>query len=240
MKILGYSERGIINSLIFSIGQVKKAKGNELMARFLSEVKLPEKLVLVNPLKYTVLLEQSFSRFGDSDLVIIIHYADPEENKILFIEGKVKTFQRKHWSLKNEFAKYFEKEQYKNKERYNGYSSNLFFQLYLKKLMFDNCNSTDFKTGISESKFGDNRKIGDNRVVLEALKKIKNCKQAYYIGIIPATNDEIEDLVSDSNYKSEELKLHFLSWKTVHDFCKKEDKLKKVLDIFDYNEGQIY
>ena len=235
MKILGYSERGIINSLIFSIGEDK-----ELMTRFIGEVMFPEQLKLGNPADYTILLEQSFSRFGDADLVIIIQYENPEENRLLFIEGKVKTYQRKHWSLKKEFEKYSEKEQYRNKEKYNGYSSNLFFQLHLKKLMFDNCRLTNFKDGIEELKFGDNRKIGDNKIVIKALELILNCQKAYFIGIIPTTNDEIEDLSNDSNYRSENLKLHFLSWKTVHDFCKKEDKLKKVVDIFDFNDGQIY
>jgi hypothetical protein len=240
MKILGYSERGIINSLIFSIGEDKEFEGNSLMRRFISEITLPEKLEIGSPINYTILLEQSFSRFGDADLVIIIHYKKTEDDKVLFIEGKVKTSQRKHWSLKGEFERYFEKDQYEKKEKYNGYSSNLFFQLYLKKLMFDNCTLPIFKSGVTEPKFGDNRKIGDNKVVLEALEKIKKCKEAYYIGIIPSTNDEIEDLISDNDYKIEKLKLYFLSWKTVHEFCKSEEKLKKVLDVFEYNKEQIY
>ena len=235
MKILGYSERGIINSLIFSIGE-----DMELMGKFISMISLPEKLVLGNPLDYTILLEQSFSRFGDSDLVIIIHYEESKEDKVLFIEGKVKTFQRKHWSLINEFGKYSEKEQYIVKHKYSGYSSNLFFQLHLKKLMFDNCNSTEFGSGIAELKFGDIRKIGDNKVVKKALELILKCKEAYYIGIIPASNDEIKDLISNKEYQGENLKLHFLSWKSVHNFCKEEQKLKKVVDIFSFKEGQIY
>lgn len=240
MKILGYSERGIINSLIFSIGEDKEIEGNELMGRFINKISLPEKLLLGIPLNYTILLEQSFSRFGDSDLVILIHYEKAEDDIVLFIEGKVKRSQRKHWGLKAEFERYFEKEQYEKKIKYNGYSSNLFFQLHLKKQMFDNCNLSDFKNGVYEPKFNDNRKIGENKVVLKALEKIKRCKEAYYIGIIPSTNDEIKELIKDNDYISDNLKIHFLSWKTVHDFCKAEDKLEKVVKIFEYNKGQIY
>lgn len=237
MKILGYSERGIINSLIFTIGNDK-----ELMAEFIALIGIPE-LKIGNPKDYTILLEQSFSRFGDADLVIIIHYEKPEDNKVLFIEGKVKTSSG-NWNIQYQFDKYFDKVQYDKKEKYNGYSSNLFFQLYLKKLLFVNCTASEFEKGITEPKFDDIRKIGENKVVLKALKKIKKCKEAYYIGLIPSRKAGIQDLICKEDYKNDlhndELTLHFLSWKKVHNFCKREEKLKKVVKIFKYNKGQIY
>lgn len=52
MKILGYSERGIINSLIFSIGEDK-----ELMSKFINKITVHESFKLGNPKRYTVLLE---------------------------------------------------------------------------------------------------------------------------------------------------------------------------------------
>jgi hypothetical protein len=110
MKILGYSERGIINSLIFSIGDDK-----ELMDEFIKLINIPEIEKLKDTAKdYTILLEQSFSRFGDSDLVIIIHYEKPEDNKVLFIEGKVKTSSG-NWNIQSQFDKYIDKEQYTKK-----------------------------------------------------------------------------------------------------------------------------
>ena len=71
MKILGYSERGIINSLIFCIVE---SKDKELMNKFIELIKIPELTVLGEPNDYTILLEQSFSGFGDADLVIIMEY----------------------------------------------------------------------------------------------------------------------------------------------------------------------
>lgn len=245
MKILGYSERGIINSLIFSIGD-----DIELMNAFIDLIKIREIKELKSTVKdYTILLEQSFSRFGDADLVIIIEYENPEDNKVLFIEGKVKTSQS-NWIIQSQFDKYTKK------DRYNGYSSNLFFQLHLKKLLFDNCKKYEFEKGIIEPKFEDFRKIGENKVVLKALKKIKKCKEAYYIGLIPSTKGEIKDFKNTKNDLSDfidndDLRLHFISWKKVEKFCKKHNnpeskkelihpKLNKVLKIFKYNKGQIY
>ena len=87
MEILGYSERGIINSLIFNIGGKK-----ELMNRFIELIALPAPFELGQPTDYTILLEQSFSDFGDADLVIIIHYEKPKLNKVLFVEGMFSSF----------------------------------------------------------------------------------------------------------------------------------------------------
>ncbi|PTT10124.1 hypothetical protein DBR27_06545, partial [Flavobacterium sp. HMWF030] len=172
MKILGYSERGIINSLIFSIGDDKK-----LMREFVRLISIPEieesTEIIID---YTILLEQSFSRFGDSDLVIIVEYEDPKQKKVLFVEGKVKTYQSRKWCLEKQFEK-FERE-----EKYKGSSSNLFFQLYLKKLLFDNCNSSAFADGIKEPRFQENRKIGKNEIVLKATKLVQECHEAYYVG----------------------------------------------------------
>lgn len=229
MKILGYSERGIINSLIFSIVE-DKDKGLGLMSQFIELIDIPEIKKLDKPKDYTILLEQSFSRFGDADLVIIMHYEKPKQNKILFIEGKVKTYQRKHWSLEKQF------ENFNKKEKYDGYSSNLFFQLSLKKLLVDYCAKYEGQKdekGIEEPKFGDFRKIGKNGIVKKAFEMIKD-SQAFYIGLIPSTKKEIDDFEKDNDTE-----LHFLAWKRVHSFCD-TNKLEKVIEIFDYNDEQIY
>lgn len=234
IKILGYSERGIINSLIFEIGE-----DIELMSDFIGYIDLPISFKLEKPTKYTVLLEQSFSRFGDADLIIIIHYEKPEQKKVLFIEGKVKTSQG-NWKIQTHFDKYIDEVQYEKKEKYNGYSSNLFFQLYLKKLLIEYrvaCKNVNILQGILEPKFGDIRKIGNNKVVLKAFNLIE-CKKenAYYVALIPTLHEDIKKFKGKADYD-----ISFLSWETVHNFCKNnKKKLNKVLEIFEYNEGQIY
>ena len=222
MKILGYSERGIINSLIFEIGGDKA-----LMDGFVKEIGIEGLFKPEQPKDYEILLEQSFSGFGDADLIVIIEYESCK--KVLFIEGKVKTSQRKHWSLHKQFNKYNEK------KKYNGYSSNLFFQLYLKRLLMKKKDT--IKNNRKSKIIGRfrERKIGENEIVWKAFKKLLKIEKAYYVGLIPSTNKEIYDFEKVNNTG-----LHFLAWETIHKFCKDNEKLEKVVKIFDYNDGQIY
>jgi hypothetical protein len=226
MKILGYSERGIINSLIFSIGEDKV-----LMDKFIGEISLPNPFELGNPKRYTILLEQSFSDFGDADLVIIIHYKDEEvekaeDKKVLFIEGKVNT-SLSSWNIIKHYNNYDEG------IKFDGYSSNLFYQLYFKTLLIKHWNdinvNKEFKV---DSKFRE-RKIGNNPIVHKAFNLIE-CSQAYYIGLIPTRQDDFDKFKGKLDFD-----MHFLLWEKVEKFCQ-DNKLDKVLKIFEHNDEQIY
>lgn len=231
MKILGYSERGIINSLIFSIGE-----DEELMDGFISKINIPEIESLKDKVKdYTILLEQSFSRFGDSDLVIVIEYEEPQKNKVIFIEGKVNTFNGR-WNIQSQFDKYLRPLNGANFIKTSDYWSNLFSQLDLKKLLIENWSKivTDKEFEINTAYLG-NRKIGSNGIVLNALQFVEcNISDAYFVGLIPSTEVEIKEFKKRDNTGN-----YYISWEKVHEFCK-EYKLEKVLDIFEYNKGQIY
>jgi len=232
MKILGYSERGIINSLLFNIGGDK-----ELMDEFIGLIKIPEIEKLKDSAKdYTVLLEQSFSRFGDADLVVIIHYEKPEDNKVLFIEGKVKT-SNSSWNIQSQFKKYIEFKGDEKKIKPKNYWSNLFSQLYLKKLLIENWDKVkNIESFVVKSDYVGERKIGTNKVVLAALEIIRcDKKNAYFVGLIPTRQKEF-----DKFHNKVDFEMSFLLWETVHDFCRKKEKLKDVLEIFKYNDRQIY
>lgn len=233
MKILGYSERGIINSLIFSIGEDKA-----LMDKFIGKISLPKPFELGNPKRYTILLEQSFSDFGDADLVIIIHYKDEEVEKaedkiVLFIEGKVNT-SLSSWNINTHFNNY------DKKEEFDGYSSNLFYQLYFKKQLIDNwpiieqqIKKEKKEKEIEIKSFFRPRKIGNNPIVHKAFNLIE-CSKAYYIGLIPAKQVDFDKFEGKLDFD-----IHFLLWETVEKFCE-DHKLKKVIEIFEYNDEQIY
>lgn len=239
MAIYGYSERGIINSIIFSIGD-----NVQLMTNFISSMDIPSLLENKVPIGYDILLEQSFSRFGSADLVIIIKYDnEPKHNKVLFIEGKVKTSQKTYWNLKNQYEE-FEKRNPKK-------SSNLFFQLHLKKILFNNAEVIDTalkakeEVVIKEKWYRTERKIGKNTIVAKAFDMI-NCSEAFYIGIIPSSVDDIEGF-SKKNKKSKDdpivEHIHLVSWHTVQDFCKLEKHQNLFANVklnFEYNENQIF
>lgn len=227
MEIKGYSERGIINSLIFTIGRSKK-----LMDEFIQLLNISELKTNGEVEDYTVMLEQSFSQFGDADLIIIIHYINPKHNRVLFIEGKVNTYSKK-WHLNKRYSKY--KESKNEKEKYNGYTSNLFFQLHLKRLLIDKWRTINKSGSVVEPHFKKVRKIGDNKIVKDAFHLI-NCEKAYYIGLIPSSEKEINGFNLENKTD-----IHFLSWKDVHNFClERKGKFQEVLNVFEFNKGQIY
>jgi hypothetical protein len=238
MAIYGYSERGIINSIIFSIGD-----NVQFMADFISNMNIPALFENKTPTEYDVLLEQSFSRFGSADLVIIIKYdKEPKNNKVLFIEGKVKTSQKTYWNLENQYEEF--------KKRNKKKSSNLFFQLHLKKLLFTNAEKIDTalkvneELDITEEWYDTKRKIGKNVIVEKAFDMI-NCSEAFYIGIIPSSVDDIKDFLKKIKKSKDDPiveHIHLVSWHTVQDFCKLE-KLQNLFSNvklnFEYNKGRF-
>jgi len=227
MNILGYSERGVINSLIYNIGEDKK-----LLKEFIELIHFPKSIEIGNPLDYEILLEQSLSGFGCSDLIIIIKYKKPENNKVLFFEGKVNT-ENSTWNISDQYQKHI------NNGIYNGYASNLFCQLYLKKLLIDNFSTINLGTiNRVRDKFGVWRNIGENGVVFGAIEKISIFNEAYYIGIIPSNDADIKTFICN-NFPQNGNPNHFVSWETIHSFCTRNN-LRKVGKVFEFNKGQIY
>jgi len=196
MEIVGYSERGLINSLFY---EIKYSQNNlTILNNFLSLISFPyqNQEVKFQISNVKILIEQSFSDFGDADVVLLLD--NQNEKQVIFIEAKVKTSQKSHWSILNEF------EAFKNGQKASkvpeGFSSNLFVQLYLKVrlakalqtgdmkqleegLPFPECLS---KTSKRTHKKLLPRKIGDNKVVLKAIDLIKDyCKYPLFIALVP-------------------------------------------------------
>ncbi|MFI3328111.1 MAG: hypothetical protein SNH79_03755 [Rikenellaceae bacterium] len=165
-KIIGYSERGIMNAILYTIGNDKKK-----VAEFLTTI-TGKKVVASD--NYKIYIEHSLSGFGSPDTVII------HNNVVYFIEFKV-CAGVKTWSLKKQC------EDYKSK-KYD--ASNVFYQLYLKKLLFDAEVEGEFvvKDEKANGKGKDmERKIGSNECVKSLFDEIKNdkCSGVEYIGIVP-------------------------------------------------------
>jgi hypothetical protein len=193
-----------------------------------------------------VLLEQSFSDFGDADTVLLVN--NQGNKQVIFIEAKVKTFQRSYWSILKEFED-FKKGIDKNKIN----SSNLFVQLYHKVRLIKALQIGGIKqlqNGVKFPRCSSKicRRIGNNKVVLKAVNQLENYrKDALFIVLVP---DNIPNL---KNFYQETLKDYnpdkfqwwdiknwgYLSWIQVGEFCKRHN-LEGTLKIFKWNEGQIY
>ncbi len=69
-----------------------------------------------------IVIEPSFSDFGDADAVILVNNQGVKQ--VIFIEAKVKTYQKHYWSILDEF------EEFKSGIKANKVnSSNLFVRL---------------------------------------------------------------------------------------------------------------
>lgn len=245
MEIIGYSERGLINSLCY---ELKYSQNNlQLLNNLLYSVSFPYiSGVNFNITEVKILIEQSFSDFGGADIVLLIE--NDGRKQIVFIEAKVKNCQRICRSISGEFDK-FKEGIGLNKVS----SSNLFVQLYHKVRLIKALQIG----GIDQLKKGINfpqcssksiRKIGNNQVVLNAIKECKAyCQEAFFIALLPEDESNIRDFYNNTliNYIPRGFqdwdisKWGYISWKQISDFCNRNN-LIETLKNFCWNKGQIY
>ncbi len=244
MEILGYSERGVINSLFY---EIKFSQNNlQLLNEFLSFVSFPYRAVNFQISDTKILIEQSFSDFGDADAVILVN--NRSDKQAIFIEAKVKTFQKYHWSIFEEFEE-FKKGIGKNSVS----SSNLFVQLYhklrlIKALQVGGIKHLQNGVEFSRCSSKQQRKIGNNKVVLKAVNQLeKYYKDALFIALVPDDDSNLKDFYQDTlrDYSPEGFQewdisdWGYLSWAQVDEFCKRYN-LGGTLKTFEWNDGQIY
>ncbi len=248
MNLYGYSERGVLNALLYSLQYAvdNDAMFNKLLERAifpLTDDRPPSGTV-------TVLVEQSLSQFGDTDAVILI--SSPHGNATVFVEAKVQPAQSGNWHISNQFAE-FEKglEGTVN-------SSNLFTQLYHKQRMISCLKQhglAALQQGIEFPSWSfplkskrRRRKIGTNPVVLRAVEYIRqHSEHVFFLMLIPEQEERAASFFNNTLRTSQfstvpawdPASYGYLSWAAVQDFCK-EQQLATALDVFTYNKGQIF
>ncbi|MHA1360819.1 MAG: hypothetical protein ACTSRC_22070 [Candidatus Helarchaeota archaeon] len=243
MEILGYSERGVLNSFFYEMRYAQNAV--DLMDGFLGRAVFPYDNVHLFVKDITILIEQSFSDFGDADAVLLVD--NDEMKQTVFIEAKVKTFEKK-WDINEEFKRFKE-----GVSKGKVSSSNLFTQLYHKIRLFDELKSggrEKLEKGISfpECSSKSKRRIGKNEVVLKALDKIAQfTDRAFYVALVPGRLEDVLEFFLkklENNYLSrldgwKTINWGFITWEAVEKFCA-ENNLRAALNVFDHNRGQIY
>ena len=158
-------------------------------------------------------MEGSLSDFGDSDAILIAD--NNNEKTVFFFEAKV--------SNGNSYKLQQQLKKFKSKESYNGYSSNLFYQLSLKYYLFNKLK--DRETNVSEyiKNKGNTKKSlrtvdTKNEIVQKIYNLIKSCSKAEYIAITPDPTIKgklIEDLNKDVDIKLFSSQLHFVTWEKI-------------------------
>ncbi len=255
MEIIGYSERGLINSLFY---EIKYSNNNlKILNELLSLACFPYRKVDFQITEAKILIEQSFSDFGDADVVFMLN--NNGNKQTIFIEAKVKTFQG-DWSILKEFEK-FSKGMAKS-DPPKGFSSNLFVQLYLKMRLIKALKLggiEELKKGLQfpKSLLKKNRKthdrntlrkIGNNEVVLKATEQlVPYCTDTLFVVLVPDNKQTLNNFFQNKlkNYKFNEVlewnveNWGYISWEDVENFCYKNG-LKETLTTFRFNNGQIY
>ncbi len=212
VEIIGYSERGIVSSLMYEIvmGDDSLNLFKELISycepMFLSENTFPLKNI-DKITKFKVFLEHSLSQFGDPDVILFINTQDEKKSSYdythcIFVEAKISNNQGnksllKHFQAFNNIDKKNRDKhrEGKDKEKNSSFSSNLFTQLFHKNLLINailsKCgDNEDIENGITppDSSTGNKRKIGSNAVVhkiLEEIKMVSEHGQVWYLALVP-------------------------------------------------------
>lgn len=242
MEVYGYSERGILNSLIYEIRYANN--GAALFDSLISKAKFPLTDNKPSTGDSTVLVEQSLSQFGDADAIFLT--SSNSANCTIFVEAKVLS-QARDWQLSYQFKKF--EEGLNSKVN----SSNLFTQLYFKQRLISVLTSDGIEAlqqGVSFPSWSTRRrrKAGSHPVVLNTLKLIRQCNDnVYYLMLIPDTHQRVE-LFFENRLRDLQLPdvpdwdpshYGFLTWATVKSFCEK-NRLAATLAVFAYNQGQIF
>ena len=242
--VLGYSERGIMNALFYEIQNL--ATPNRLLGELLSLTEFPYRSKIDNNVMASeILIEQSFSNFGDADLVLLINTG--KQKISIFAEAKVKPAQSSKWTIEDEFEKFVNGVESKLN------SSNLFTQLYHKLRMINSLSKGGLpvlQNGLSFPGCSSRpiRKIGSNPVVLRAIEMIsQHLDDVYYLAIVPDSPKNLDDffenkfqLMGFSNLPEGDVdSFGYLAWSDIKKFCVSQ-KLDSTLRVFNYNEGQIF
>lgn len=203
-EIYGYSERGMMNALFYWNNDVKSLQK-------LLEISGVEKFNSYNNFK--IIMEGSLSDFGDSDAILIAD--NNNEKKVFFFEAKVSN--GNSYKLQQQFEKF------KSKKSYNGYSSNLFYQLSLKYYLFNmlkwgESNVSEYIKSKGTTSKNPRTVETRNEIVQKIYNLIKSCSKAEYIAITPDPTIKgklIEDLNKDVDIKLFSSQLHFVTWEKI-------------------------
>jgi len=240
MKIVGYSERGLINSLLYEINFSNNSL--QIINELLNAITFPLLSVKFNISEIEILIEQSFSDFGTVDFLFLVNNSGSKQS--IFFEAKIVNYS----DIFSEFEKF---NSFINGLRQS--TSNLFFQIYEKIRLSAEIKNNNFIALHDGIKFPACsrkilRKIGTRKVVLKATNELaKFTDTSYFILLVP------DDLSSLKNFFEKKLtdfqpkdfvgwdikNLGYLNWAKIETICSKYN-LEITLKNFDWNKGIIY
>lgn len=241
VEVHGYSERGMINAMTYEMRW--SPNGIELLRSFLGRVVFPQQQPDFGSFESAkIRVEQSFSDFGDLDLLILL---EGNQNQAILLEAKVKTTQATRWSIDDEWKE--GAEVLRKDGRRSGATSNLFVQLYRKMRLVHQGRSLD--TPLERDDIPTRCSLGKNAVVIRAVRELAQyCSQAWLVALVPDTTENVARFFSKTLPASlpslpdwSTAHLGYLTWSDWEKHCREHaSELPVTLSNFDYNNGQIY
>ena len=237
INLFGYSERGMVNALCYEMRY--SVDGLRLLREFLNLLTFPHSQPdFADVQSATFIVEQSFSDFGDLDLLILL---DGSKKQAVFLEAKVKTSQANDWSIVSQWAAF------RDIPKAVAKTSNLFMQLYRKMRLVHQLQFPEEKLEPSERAL--KSKLGQNPVVNAAAERLRgHCSDAWFVSLVP------DDKTNARRFFEQELtapvvdlphwdhrRTGFLSWDELEKHCRlQRDDWPHTLANFEYNKGQIH
>src|SRR5437764_8754504 len=174
IQVRGYSERGMINSFCYEIRY--SPNGLKLLRDLLGLCTFPsEKPDFTHFRSATMIIEQSFSDFGDLDLLILL---EGQCTQAICIEAKVKTFHAKQWRLERAWSTF------QSVQSNDEHHSNLFVQLYGKMRLLKKV--ADIDEELAADALAKRWSLGTNKVIRNAAQALsKNCSEGWMIALVP-------------------------------------------------------
>ncbi len=244
MKITGYSERGILNALLYEISYSNNSNG--LLNDLISRATFPFSRSQPQVGDAEILIEQSFSDFGDADALVLLN-SDTTQRSAIFIEAKVKSYQTRDWKIEDEFS------QFRSGLTTKANSSNLFTQLYFKYCLVRALREGGMpalQRGVPFPSWSSRklRKIGSNKIVLRATELLqRNVGRTFFLAFVPDRIDRVSTFFHtlfakadiDETISWDIETLGYLTWAQIGEFCE-VNNLRRTLGVFEFNKGQIY
>ena len=241
IELRGYSERGMVNALFYEMNY--STNGLKLLERFLSLCAFPfAEPDFSNLEKAQIIIEQSFSDFGDLDVLLLLDSKVGKQS--VFIEAKVKTCQANFWSINDQWNGFL---QMLRDRRIN---SNLFIQLYRKMRLIKKARTNaNFQADSVSARWS----LGDNTVVKAAFEcLIPYCDNTWLVALIPDSPDAVTTFFAQTlgQYtpgRSTDLPdwdvKHWghITWDLLEQKCRQNSgDWRHTLNNFKYNSGQIF
>jgi hypothetical protein len=255
VKVLGYSERGLVNAFVYDC--LHSGNGKQIVTNLLAVCRWPlweQDLPWTHGtcLSVTALVEKSLSDFGDSDLILLCDFVGGHRVSI-FCEFKRGTWLfAPHWRV---FTEALDTAAQDPTIRFPGLSSNLFCQLYVKQRLVravvadPSLNTiTDglvFEPPLDKGR-GNRRRIGDNETVRRALDKIvpfSSCP--FFLAVIPGQVDDnqFRELLRSPRQRPnswDTTTWGYLRLRDLRSFCEEQNgTFEQTLRVFDFNKGQL-